>query len=387
MKHFSRLCILPILLFTMLFPAACSPQTAQEEWDTYAIQEITVFGNIALDISGTDFLEDGYNYGDIITAEIYGNTFTMPIGSSYSDVEEGNAICCVFINESEQKDSVELAINMQDIATITGIAEKTVIEEEPGYLWTFAEDADPSVRITMKEAGGYADEYAFRNLVRSSDREDYPHLNDKEFANFRPVTTTGVGEGKLYRSASPINPEIGRNTYAVKAVEEAGIRTIINLADTAEIAATYEGFATSYYASCNVTYLNLGINVLSEDFGKGLVKGLHFLAAAEEGPFLVHCLEGKDRAGFVSALLECLMGATAEEVSADYMTTYANYYGVEKDTEQYHYIRTANIEKTLARAFDVEDIYKADLSKEAAEYMMELGLTADEVEAIRTKLS
>ena len=34
--------------------------------------------------------------------------------------------------------------------------------------------------------------------------------------------------------------------------------------------------------------------------------------ASHEGPYLIHCTEGKDRTGFVSALLECLIGAGAE---------------------------------------------------------------------------
>ena len=33
-------------------------------------------------------------------------------------------------------------------------------------------------------------------------------LSDEEFANFRQIAPN------LYRSSSPINPEIGRNTYA-----------------------------------------------------------------------------------------------------------------------------------------------------------------------------
>ena len=37
----------------------------------------------------------------------------------------------------------------------------------------------------------------------------------------------------------------------------------------------------------------------------------------------------------VSALIEALAGASMDEIVADYMTSYENYYGVEKGTEQY----------------------------------------------------
>jgi len=48
---------------------------------------------------------------------------------------------------------------------------------------------------------------------------------------------------------------------------------------------------------------------------------------ANDGPYLIHCTEGKDRAGFVSAVLEALMGADLQEIVADYMKSYENYYG------------------------------------------------------------
>ncbi|MBR2382740.1 MAG: tyrosine-protein phosphatase, partial [Anaerotignum sp.] len=94
--------------------------------------------------------------------------------------------------------------------------------------------------------------------------------------------------------------------------------------------------------------------------------------------------------GFVSALLECLMGASAEEVVDDYMTTYYNYYGVETESIQYIIIAESNIEKSLASAFDIEDIRGdgVDLAAEAECYMTEkLGLTAEEIASIKANLT
>ena len=90
--------------------------------------------------------------------------------------------------------------------------------------------------------------------------------------------------------------------------------------------------------------------------------------------YYVHCTEGKDRAGFVSALLECFMGASYDEVVADYMVTYKNYYGVEPGTDKYEAIAASNIIKSLEKAFGVEDLKTADLKAEAEEYIKEIGL-------------
>ena len=181
----------------------------------------------------------------------------------------------------------------------------------------------------MAEKGGYMAEYIMHDLQRTNDRADYPNLSDAEFGNFRNIATTGMElAGARTCGSSPINPELGRNTY-VDAARSVGAYVIMNLANSPEEAEAYEGFADTYYSGQKVIYLNLGVDFSAPEFQKGLAEGLRFFAA-NKGTYYVHCTEGKDRAGFVSALLECpLMGATYDEVVADYMVTYYNYYGVE----------------------------------------------------------
>lgn len=43
--------------------------------------------------------------------------------------------------------------------------------------------------------------------------------------------------------------------------------------------------------------------------------------AREEGPILVHCSAGKDRTGFLAALLLRLLGAATDDILADYMVS------------------------------------------------------------------
>ena len=182
-----------------------------------------------------------------------------------------------------------------------------------------------------------------------------------------------------------MNPEISRNLIADQAASAAGVKTFINLADNEEVMRGYEGFDASYYSKQAIIPLNLGVDFMADEFRAGLAEGLRFIAA-NEAPYLVHCTEGKDRAGFVSAVLECLMGATADEVIADYMVTFFNYYGVQPETEQYDIIANSNICKSLAAAFDIADIREADLQAEAEAYLLEIGLSAYEIAQIRTNL-
>lgn len=248
--------------------------------------------------------------------------------------------------------------------------------------------ASPSLlRLVLRaEQGGYLAEYLLHDLFRTNVREDYSELTDEEFANFRAISTSGMRDVRLYRASTPINPELGRNSYADAAAAKAGITVIMNLADDPASAAAYEGFADSYYSKQKVIYLNLGVDFLAEDFKKGLADGLRFFAA-NEGVYAVHCTEGKDRAGFVSAVLECFMGASYDEVIADYMTTYKNYYKVEEGSEKYQAIADSNIVKSLTAAFVVSDLKSADLKAEAEDYFAEIGLTEAEISALRRNLS
>ena len=223
-------------------------------------------------------------------------------------------------------------------------------------------------------------------LVRSENREDYPGLTDAEFANFRAVEMGDIAPGRLYRSSSPVNPEINRSAYADEAAKTAGVKTFINLADNEETLLGYEGFHDSYYSRQNRIALNLGVDFAAEDFRAGLAKGLRFIGT-QEGPYLVHCNEGKDRAGFVSAILECLMGAAEEEIVADYMVTFYNYYGVEPGTEQYEIVANSNIRKSLCTAFGLASLEGADLRLCAEAYLAGIGLTQAEINSLRANLA
>ena len=385
MKTFHRALICMLALLLAVLPLAAVAETAEPI--EAGIREIQKYGNLVLTISGSRLLEMGYDYGDIASVTIAGQTFDMPVGSNFSDVDNGRMIIRVIASDNPDEDAVILAINMGDLATTLGIATKTILEEEPGFRWDYNEGYDDTltVSIAMGEKGGYADEYMVHQLVRSSVREDYPDLTDEQYANFRNVATTGMGAYALYRSSSPVNPLLNRNREADAAVNTAGIRTVLNMADNEKMMKGYEGYAESYYSALDILALNLGMDFAADDFRAGLAEGFRFLAS-HETPWLIHCTEGKDRTGFAVAVLECLMGASADEVVADYMVTYANFYGVQPGTEQYDAIVRSNIASSLAAAFDIGSIYDADLAVEADDYLLEIGMSREEIDALKAGL-
>lgn len=320
-------------------------------------------GNVTLTITASKALET-FARGDILSVAFDGKTVDAPLVTAYTELDSG----AVGFVARKERDKCLLITNMGDFAGAHGVTEST------------------SFVVSLKQKGGYQEDLRMRDLSYTDERSDYSNLSDAEFANFRVVGTTGMGKDVLYRGATPIDPKHNRNTYADAALKDAGVKTILNLANTEEEATAFPGYADTYYASVSHLALGMHYDFTSSDFQEKLARGLRYLAS-NDSPYYIHCLEGKDRTGFVVATLECLMGASYDEVIADYMTTFTNYYGVTPDDPRYEYNAQRGIVLTLKHAFGVDDLKGADLAGKAEEYLKHSGLTQDEVAALKSKLS
>ncbi|MFZ5859263.1 MAG: tyrosine-protein phosphatase, partial [Spirochaetota bacterium] len=251
-------------------------------------------------------------------------------------------------------------------------------------------DVGSKFTIMLSRPGAYLTQYEIRRLVRSNKREDY--TSDEVFANFRNIALGGIAKGVLYRSSSPIDNQLGRAAFADRLIKEAGVRTVVNLSDSADNMKNYlaaKDFVSPYYAalagSNQVIFLNMNLAFASDEFRANVIKGLVFMAE-HNGPYLVHCTEGKDRTGFFAALVEALMGASKDEIVEDYMQSYINYYGVKKGTDQYTLI-SQDVLGMLKVIAGTNDLDKADLAADAKSYLLQGGMKAEQIEALKAKLS
>ena len=355
------------------------------------IYDINKYGNIILTVGADSLKALGYEAGDIVRVTIGNAHMDMPIATNYSDVDSGEPVCCMKMSTTVGREVISLAINGGDLTTTMGFAQKKAIDVEPGFEWVFIDGLDKNVpvRISMLEKQGYAEFYAQRQVfgARTNNREDYANLSDAEYANFRAVNTSGMGKDTLFRSSSPVDPALNRNDEADQAVLKAGIKTVMNMADVEETMKHYADYNLTYYSQCDIIALNMGIDITSKEFASKLADGFRFIAS-HDGPYLVHCKEGKDRGGYAAAILECLMGASVDEVVADYMVTYYNYYGLMPDSEQYPKIAEGSIEAFLAKAFGVDSVREegVDLAKCAEKYLEGIGMTAEEIAELKNNL-
>ncbi|MBQ8136673.1 MAG: tyrosine-protein phosphatase [Clostridia bacterium] len=353
------------LVLVCLMSLALLPASAEEPAVTGKVTEIEKYGHALLDITIEDFNAAGFALGDIVT--VTAGTFTgdMPYFNGYY-VDRGEYMVRAYPGHT----NIAVCINYGKFAETAGIG------------------VGDTVTIALKEKGGALTLQEISNLVYTNERADY--ASDAVFANFRPVA-----EGKLYRSASPVDNQFQRAAYADALIQEAGVQTVMNMANTEEeisVCFAGEGFNSPYYKGLydagNVIVLGLPINFDSDEFGEGIVKGFAFLAA-HDTPYLVHCTEGKDRAGFASMVLEALMGWSEQEIVADYMTSYENYYGIEPGTEKYDMIAEKNIAGMLRSMAGVEagtSLEGVDLQAAARDYLTRHGMTEDALKTLEEKL-
>ena len=376
-----------LLLLPILLLLACGDGTGSNGGRDRARISTTVmedgpdmlkFGHVNLAVPADSFLKV-FELGDLVTVELKGVlALEAPAVGDYDDVSAGEFLLRVVPG----KPYLTLAVNYGQLAVSTGIAD--------GKLFPI------DVEIAMKEKGGYLENLRMREFQNSADSIGaYPDLTPAEFANFREIRTTGMGAKRLYRSSSPISPEMGRNAVADSLAREAGIAAFVNLSDTREEGEAYEGYASSYYATRKIAFLGLPAAFASDAFKKGFAEGLRFVAE-NDGPYLVHCVLGKDRAGFASAVLEALMGASAAEIEDDYARTYSNYYNVIDGRQQapapehmawYRTLIVKNLRMAYgAEGIDLSDFESADLAAATERYLKALGLSEAEISALKAKL-
>ena len=333
------------------------------------------FGNVYIELTIDEFNALGFAFGDSVD-------ISFDNGKSYADVPYysgyyvpvGEMLACGY----------------------PGYPHVVIARNYGASTWEeFGMTEDSKVTVTLNEKGKYIAVQELYALDYSDVRELYE--SDAVFANFREVQGGKLKKGGFYRSASPCDNQHKRASFANKFAEEYGVRFALNLSDNEEKykAHTEAGdFVSEYYDSLykegNVLLLAMNANYRSDAFAKTISDAL-VVMAEHEGPCLIHCVEGKDRTGFVCALLLALADASAQEIVDDYMITYQNYYGITKAgmPDKYEAVK-GNVDDFLYCLCGAEkgtDINTLDLKKGGEDYLRRGGLTDEQIAKIEAYIA
>ena len=342
---------------------------------TIGVDEDTEYGNVDVEISIDEFNALGFCYGDGVDVR-FSNGYILEDIPYYTGYYNPTKEPLVVGYPGEE--NIYVAINFGSLWAESGLTN------------------DDTVEISLNSPGKYSDIQKIMSNGYEDDRKAYE--SDEVFANFRCVNTGRLRDDILYRSASPCDNTHNRAPYSDKLAAAAGIRAIVDLADEPDEIEGFigsEDFDSPYFYSLYekgaVIPVNLTVDYTSDDYKSNLGEALRIMGTSE-GPYLVHCLEGKDRTGFVVALLEALTGASYDEMVADYMISFDNYYGIDEqsDPEAYDIILNNNFVpmiRYIAGLDKNDDILAADYESGAEAYLINCGMTGEEVSTLKEKLT
>ncbi len=323
-------------------------------------------GNIIVNITVGKLNSLGFAFGDSLDIE-FSNGYKLSDVPYYNDAYVFD-YKPVVIGESDDKDVLIELKRGDDLYEKAGLTE------------------NDTVTIIQNESQKYIKRQIAMDIEYTDERSDYN--SDEVFANFRSVSAGNIKKNILYRSASPCDNRFKRAPYSDKLAKVAGVNFVMNMSDDKEHLDYYiskKNFNSPYYKSLyekgNIVLLSMMVDYHRDDFAPKLVKGFTELSK-HKGPYLIHCIEGKDRTGFACLVLEALAGASYQELLNDYMITYDNYFEINKDTDQERY--DALVETSfepmliyLSGESNVEKLLEIDYSKYAREYLLKSGMSEE----------
>jgi hypothetical protein len=263
-----------------------------------------------------------------------------------------------------------------DPPMVSPVEEETAVEPRAAVLPAYVRDMARFEEARQEAA----------KLKASDLRQDY--ASSAVFANFREIKLGAIASRRLYRGSHPALPGSARFPYAQQLAENARVATVLNLADTeeeivlrAEDIPWYQNFITKN----TIIALAMNGDFTAPESSAKLRSALSFMAARNP-PYLIHGIEGKDRTGFIVVLLEALMGATAQEISDDFLVSYVNLYKIPVNGDSYRIIAYL-VEDMILTISDGKEADQVNLQDEAERYILEkLGLGRDELDTLRQKL-
>jgi protein tyrosine/serine phosphatase len=206
-------------------------------------------------------------------------------------------------------------------------------------------------------------------------------------ANFREIRLGSIAPGVLYRSSHPV-PNGEQNREAVLLASQARIACVLNLAETVpalkKTAAACPWYRRLMNKGCAIA-LNMDFDFASGEFAEKLGRGVKFMLD-HDGPYLIHCFAGFDRTGFMSMVLEALMGATVSEITKDYLLSYGSgFFSAVNDGSG----DDAQVVLEQLQMMNLgEPVTDENLQAGAERYLMQkAGLTEAEIGVLKTKLS
>ena len=341
----------------------------------FSITHEAKFGGIYPDISLEEFRKAGFEFGDSIDISFSNGQKLedVPFYNGY-DVKNNEHVICGYPG---YKKPLLTVYNGPDIFETMNLESSTV-------------------KFSINEKQKYIKTQNALDIVYTNNRDDY--ASDEVFGNFRVMNIGNLKHNLFYRSASPCDNQYNRATYVSQLCEQEKIQYIFDLADNEQETAEYNSnnnldcpYWKDLYKNDKIFEMDMSANYTDQKFAQTAADGLTKIFQ-NDGPYLIHCTEGKDRTGFICLLVEALAGAKLNELEADYMKTYENYYGITKTSAPDKYkaiydLKFSDMICFLTKTKNISDVTDEKILSGARDYLKFGGLDDNKIDSLIKKIS
>ena len=196
-----------------------------------------------------------------------------------------------------------------------GLCERAIYDLLPGkYYWTVSYELDGVTYTSDASSFRVACEEAYNYTVEGvTNVRDIGYWTTEDGGMVRPGMFFRTGElNECYETTPCI-------TYpGVRVMRELfGIKTEIDLR------ADKEAVITESPLGADVAYYHINIPYFNPETASGVAPVLELLANPDNYPLICHCKVGTDRTGFVSIVVEALLGMSYDDIVREYL--FSNY--------------------------------------------------------------
>lgn len=366
-----------IIAYWMLFVALsiclvnCGHKKECKQNDLQAtVVKINDFGGAVLNLSPDDMANAGFDFGDVLQVEFNDTVVNVPYFDGYY-ARMGDL----------QLTSYQSTEDIEFTSPNCGLSPDLKV------------GVGTEVCITMHQKAGAIALQDAMSMRYSDDIANYGNDTAK-FANVRVVQLGKMAPNRLYRSASPFDNSHNRPAYVSAYMQKCGVACVFDLADdeskVQSLLPELPAYSKQMVEEGKVVFCKLNANYRSDETNVKMLRG--FMSMVEKpGPYLIHCLEGKDRTGYACAILEALCGATYDEIVNDYLITYDNYFGINPQNKPdvcklILDLRLNNALMFFCGVQDAASLRTIDLETAIRQFMRKNGLTDAEIDRLQNAL-
>lgn len=302
-----------------------------------------------------------------------------PVTLQWEGISEGDSYEVTLATKADMSDGVKYSADTNSL-----VLKDLFVSTQ--YYWQVT-------RTTAGQENYRSAVHSFKTVTTPRTVDIQGVSNTRDLGGYPTEDGKYVRQGMAYRGATlEFIDEKGLQDALVKY----GIKTELDVRNTAEVngrTTSFFGEGAKYYNySCPYYVGDDGLDTVKHpEYLDNLANAIKVFAHEENYPIYYHCALGRDRTGMVAMLLQGLLGVPQEYIFMDYETSFFSERGCCDFAGDNPKSRVMHMVDSLTTVYNYIDLYgegeeNLPFSVNCEKYLMDIGVTAEEIASIRSLL-